>query len=377
MRIAFFTETFLPKVDGIVTTLCHLLDHLAQRGHQSLLFAPAGGPRRYANTPIIGLTGYSFPLYPELKLVPPFVDVLKFLTTFNPDLIHVVNPFSLGLSGLRHARQLGIPVVASYHTDIPGFVRCWGFEMLVEPFRTYLRWLHNQADLTLSPSRATQVELEAHDFQRIKVWARGVDTLQFHPGHRTEVWRRRLTAGQPDAPLLLFVGRLSPEKRVDWLRPVLEAHPSTRLAIVGDGPARSDLERCFEGTATVFTGYLAGRDLSGAYAAADIFVFPAANETFGNVVLEAMASRLPVVVAGAGGPLDFVVHGETGFLFDPNSQRSLIEAIGALLDDPFLARRLARNARIEAEARSWSHEMDLLLENYAALIPASRVRQAA
>jgi glycosyltransferase involved in cell wall biosynthesis len=146
---------------------------------------------------------------------------------------------------------------------------------------------------------------------------------------------------------------------------------------VGDGPARSDLERCFEGTATVFTGYLAGRDLSGAYAAADIFVFPAANETFGNVVLEAMASRLPVVVAGAGGPLDFVVHGETGFLFDPNSQRSLIEAIGALLDDPFLARRLARNARIEAEARSWSHEMDLLLENYAALIPASRVRQAA
>jgi glycosyltransferase involved in cell wall biosynthesis len=164
---------------------------------------------------------------------------------------------------------------------------------------------------------------------------------------------------------------------MDWLRLVLETRPSTRLAIVGDGPARSDLERWFEGTPTVFTGYLAGNDLSGAYAAADIFVFPAANETFGNVVLEAMASSLPVVVARAGGPLDFVVHGETGLLFDPNSQQALVEAIGTLLDDPLLARRLARNARLDAEGRGWSAEMDLLLEDYAALIPTSRMRQAA
>jgi glycosyltransferase involved in cell wall biosynthesis len=117
VRVAIFTETFLPKVDGIVNTLCHLLDHLARHDHQSILFAPEGGPEKYARTPVIGLKGYDFPLYPELKLASPFTNFQQQLEDFRPHIVHVVNPVSLGLAGIRAARRLNLPVVASYHTS--------------------------------------------------------------------------------------------------------------------------------------------------------------------------------------------------------------------------------------------------------------------
>jgi hypothetical protein len=229
VRIVLFTETFLPKVDDIVKTLCRLLEHLAIRGHKCLVFVPTGGPTYYAKTPVVGLPGHPFPLYPELRLVPPYVDVSRHLGAFRPDVVHLVNPVSLGLAGLQQARRLDIPVVASYHTDIPGFAEQWGLGVLSEPLWTYLRWVHNQMDLNLCPSHATQAELEARGFQRLKVWSRGVDTARFHPRHRTRAWRVRLSGGHPDAPLLLFVSRLAPEKRVEWLRPLLR-RPYPKLA---------------------------------------------------------------------------------------------------------------------------------------------------
>lgn len=368
MRLAFFTETFLPKVDGIVNTLCYLLDHLAARGHTSLLFAPEGGPLRYANTPVIGLPGISFPLYPELKLVPPHTDLSRRLAAFQPDLIHVLNPFSLGVIGLNQARALKIPLVASYHTDITGFAVRWGLGLFREPLWAYLRWLHNQADLNLCPSRVTQTELQAQGFQHTKIWSRGVDTRRFNPGRRNSEWRWRLSGGQPEAPLLLYVGRLSPEKRVDWLRPVLAALPQVCLVIVGNGPARPELERLFDGTQTVFTGYLYSDDLACAYAAADIFVFPAANETLGNVVLEAMASGLPVVAARSGGVLDHVAEDETGLLFEPENQDTLIAAVNRLVTNPDYGQMLRGAALKRIQHRSWGTILDSLLADYATLI---------
>lgn len=368
MRIAFFTETFLPKVDGIVNTLCYLLKHLDERGHESILFAPKGAPDYYANTAITGLWAMPFPPYPELKLVPPFVDVSQQLKAFNPDLIHIVNPVCLGLVGLRQARKLGRPLVASYHTDIPGFAIRWGLNFLVQPFWYYLRWIHNQADLNLCPSKATQDELDAQRFLHTKVWTRGVDTQLFNPHHRTAAWRERLSAGQPEAPLLLYVGRTSPEKRVDWIRPVLDEFPQVNLAIVGDGPARVELEERFAGTSTVFTGFLKGQALANAYAAADIFVFPAANETLGNVVLEAMASGLPVIAPNSGGVLENVIDGENGLLFAPESQSCLIKAVDKLISHPELAIELGNNGRSYAENKSWGIILDKLLLDYMALI---------
>jgi len=368
LRIAFFTETFLPKVDGIVNTLCHLLDHLAELGHASLLFAPWGAPRQYARTDIIAWRGISFPFYPEAQIVPPLVNPRSPLAKFKPDLVHLVNPVSMGLAGLRAARRLGLPVVASYQTDLPGFARRWGANLVAEPLNRYLRWLHNQCDLNLTPSRFTQANLQADGYHRVQVWTRGVDTVHYRPARRATEWRQRLSGGQPDAPLLLYVGRLAPEKRIEWLRPVLAALPQARLAIVGDGPSRPALEQLFAGTPTTFTGYLRGDDLANAYASADVFVFPAANETLGNVVLEAMASGLPVVAPRSGGLVDHVTDGVNGLLFEPEVKIGLVSAVCKLMSDPAYACTLGHAGRRYAETRTWADTLDGLLQTYSRVI---------
>jgi glycosyltransferase involved in cell wall biosynthesis len=375
MRIAIFTETFLPKLDGIVNTVCYLLEHLADCGHKSIMFAPEGAPSHYAETAITRLAGITFPLYPELKLVPPILDVEKELIEFQPDLVFVLNPCSLGLIGLRHARALDLPVVASYHTDIPGYAERYGLSLLREPLWAYFRWLHNQADLNLCPSHFTKTELKAHGFERLKVWTRGIDSERFHPHHRNDAWRERLSGGTADGPILLYVGRLAHEKRVEWLRPVLDAVPQARLALVGDGPARPMLEALFAGTNTVFTGYLRGKDLSHAYASSDIFLFPSANETFGNVVLEAMASGLPVVVSRSGGPVDHIIDGKTGFFADPIDPTEFIATVKALVMSPEKARAIGRQARAQAETRTWETIFEELLKDLAQAIHDYKAQQ--
>src|SRR5215475_3429136 len=377
MRVALFSEVFLPKIDGIVTTLTKLLDHLAACGHESILFAPRGGPDRYASTQVVGLRGYPFPLYPEVTLVPPTVDIGPALAAFDADVVHVLGPVSLGLAGIRHARELGRPILASYHTDLPGFATRWGYGVLSAPLRALLTWVHNQADLTLCPSVATRADLERAGVRDVAVWSRGVDSSRFSPARRSRAWRARLTGGRDDVPVLLFVGRLSLEKRVEWLRPLIDAIPNACLAVVGDGPSRGMLEELLAPTPTVFTGWLSGNELAAAYAAADIFVFPGANETFGNVALEAMASGLPVVAPRAGGLLDHVVDGETGLLFEAEDCGAFVMAVRWLVHDRAFRRRLAVGARSRAQSRPWGVVLDTLVSWYRELARRRPLARAA
>lgn len=367
MRIALVTETFLPKVDGIVNTLCRLLEHLEERGHASFLIAPQGGPDRFAATPVLGVPGLRVPFYPELRLALPH-DLSAPLAEFQPEVVHVLNPLALGVAGLSWARRAGVPVVASYHTDLPGFAAQWGLGALRPAIWAATRLVHNQFDLTLSPSRITQTELRRHGFERVQVWGRGVDGQLFSPGRRTAALRQRLSGGRPEAPLLLYAGRLSREKRVDWLRPVLDGVPEARLMIVGDGPERSALEALFAGTATTFLGYLRGGLLAEVYAAADVFVFPGANETLGNVVLEAMASGLPVVAPRSGGLLDHVEHGRHGLLFEPDDAADCVQRVQQLVHHPEWARALGAAGRRHAESATWPAALDGLLTYYTTLI---------
>jgi glycosyltransferase involved in cell wall biosynthesis len=300
-------------------------------------------------------------MYPELQLVPPWIPFSDEINEFNPDLILLLNPASLGMAGILWARRSRVPAVASYNTDIPGYADRWGMGYLREPLWTYFRWIHNQAELNFAPSNFTLEEIRAQGFQRVKVWSRGVDTDLYQPSKRTQIWRDRLTKGNPDAPLLLYVGRLAPEKRVAMLRPVLDAIPEARLAITGGGPERENLEKVFAGTPTVFTGYLKGNQLARAYASADIFTFPSANETFGNVVLEAMASGLPVVVPRSGGVLDFVRDGENGLFFETECVDSLIRSVQTLIDYPNYRLKLGGYARSSTDQRSWKTILDDLL----------------
>jgi glycosyltransferase involved in cell wall biosynthesis len=372
LRVAIFSETFLPKWDGIAHTVCRLLEHLEKRGHESIMFAPQGAPARYASTPIIGYPAFACPGYPDLKLTALGVHLGKEVAEFNPDVIHAVSPFFLGLAGLLRGRNLGIPLVASYHTDVPGYMEKYGVPILREPFWLYFRMVHGLADLNLCPSRFTQAELEAHGIQNVEIWGRGVDAELYHPSKRSEEWRRRMPPG--DGPILLYVGRLAPEKRIDLIRPVLDAVPGSRLAIVGDGPIRAELERLFEGTPTRFLGYLTGEDLATAYASSDIFTFPSENETFGNVVTEAMASGLPVVAARRGGPVEHVKDGENGFLHTPGSVGELCGLVRLVATNRELAEDLAAGARAYAISLTWDAVMDGLLAKYETLIETCRRR---
>jgi glycosyltransferase involved in cell wall biosynthesis len=354
MRIALFTETFLPKVDGIVTRLCHTISHLQANGHEVLIFSPNGGLQEFKGSQICGIDGFPLPLYPELKLAIPRPEIGKALEDFRPDLIHIVNPAILGLGGLFYSKWLHLPLVASYHTHLPEYLKYYGLSWLEGLLWELLKAGHNQAQLNLCTSTVMVDTLAAKGIQRLDLWQRGVDIDTFHPRLRSDAMRERLSQGHPDAPLLLYVGRLSAEKEIDRIKPVLETIPHARLALVGDGPHRQDLENHFAGTATYFVGYLAGQELGAAFASADAFVFPSRTETLGLVLLEAMAAGCPVVAARSGGIPDIVQDGVNGYLFDPNDEQGAITATQKLLANPNERETLRHNARQEAERWGWA-----------------------
>lgn len=353
MRIAIFTETFLPKVDGIVTRLKHTVEYLQNFGNEVCVFCPEGGLTEYKGAQVKGVSGFPLPLYPELKLAFPRPSMREEIEAFNPDLIHVVNPAVLGLGGIYYSKSLDIPLVASYHTHLPKYLEHYNLGLLEGVLWELLKAMHNNAAINLCTSTAMQQELTEHDIERVEVWQRGVDTELFRPDLRSDEMRSRLTDGHPDAPILIYIGRLSAEKEIDRIKPVLESIPSARLALVGDGPYREELEKHFEGTPTNFVGYLAGEELGAAYASADAFIFPSRTETLGLVLLEAMAAGCPVVAANAGGIPDIVTDGVNGFMFDPADEGGAIAATQKLLGMKAERELLRQNARVEAERWGW------------------------
>jgi glycosyltransferase involved in cell wall biosynthesis len=368
MRVALFTETFLPKVDGIVTRLRHTIEHLQRDGHQVCVFCPEGGLKMYQGAIVCGVPAFPLPLYPELKMALPRPSIGTELHKFRPDIIHVVNPAVLGLAGIFYAKQMNLPLVASYHTHLPKYLQHYGLGALEGLLWELLKLGHNQAALNLCTSTAMVKELAEHGVERTDLWQRGVDTISYHPSLASVEMRNRLSQGHPQAPLLLYVGRLGAEKEIDRIKPVLASIPGARLAIVGDGPYREQLVAEFAGTPTNFVGYLAGQTLASAYASADAFIFPSRTETLGLVLLEAMAAGCPVVAARSGGIPDIVTDGENGFLFDPAQPNSAIGATQNLFADPNRRKSIAHKARSEAERWSWSAATKQLAGYYRQLI---------
>jgi glycosyltransferase involved in cell wall biosynthesis len=355
VKIAFFTETFLPKVDGIVTRLTRTIEHLVDAGDDVLVVCPEGAPTEHAGARVVGVPAMPLPLYPELKLALPRPAVSDALDDFRPDLVHVVNPAVLGVGGIWLARTRGLPLVASYHTHLPKYLEHYGMGMLEPLLWELLKAAHNQAQLNLCTSTAMVDELSRKGIQHTALWQRGVDTHLFRPALRNQAMRQRLHGGHADTGnLLLYIGRLSAEKQIERLRPVLEAMPQASLALVGDGPHRQQLERVFEGTASTFVGYLAGVELAAAYASADAFLFPSSTETLGLVLLEAMAAGCPVVGANRGGIPDIVTDGVNGCLYDPDQPQSLEAAVRRLLGNANQRRDLREAARLEAERWGWA-----------------------
>ncbi|MBD2015821.1 glycosyltransferase [Microcoleus sp. FACHB-53] len=377
MRIALFTETFLPKVDGIVTRLCHTVEHLQRNGDQVLVISPDGGLTEYKGAKIYGVSGFPLPLYPELKLALPRPSIGVALEEFRPDLIHVVNPAVLGLGGLYYAKMLQIPLVASYHTHLPQYLQHYGLGMLEPVMWELIKASHNQAQLNLCTSTAMIEQLREHGILHLDLWQRGVDTETFHPSLVSQEMRSRLSQGHPESPILLYVGRLSAEKEIERIKPVLEAIPNARLALVGDGPHRSALEKHFAGTPTHFVGYLTGKELGAAFASSDAFVFPSRTETLGLVLLEAMAAGCPVVAARSGGIPDIVTDGVNGYLFNPADEQGAITATQRLLERQEERETLRQNARAEAERWGWAAATRQLQNYYRAVVVSQSMSSAA
>ena len=368
MKIAFFTETFLPKVDGIVTRLTKTIEFLTKNGDEVIVFCPEGCPDSYKGATIVGVAAMPLPLYPELKLGLPGPAVSDKLEAFKPDLIHVVNPAVLGLGGIWLAKTNNIPLIASYHTHLPKYLEHYGMGMLEPLLWELLKAAHNQALLNLCTSTAMVNELEEKGIQRTALWQRGVDTTNFRPELRSDKMREKLFGKyQKTDSLLIYVGRLSAEKQIERIKPVLDNIPGACLALVGDGPYRGQLEKIFENTQTSFIGYLSGEELASAYASGDIFLFPSSTETLGLVLLEAMAAGCPVIGANKGGIPDIIDDGINGCLYNPdekdNGERSLIEATKKILVDNNKKESMRKEARKEAEKWDWN-QATLQLQKY-------------
>ena len=293
----------------------------------------------------------------------PHPVVVQHLNDFQPDLIHLFSPALLSVSGMLVGRQNHIPVIGNYQTDLPGYTQHYGLPpFLSGVVRDWLRYVHNGCHLTLVPSNWTLRELRAIGYHRLRKWQRGVNSERFNPQRRSAYWRARLLNGRdPDSLLCIYVGRLANEKRIDLLLETART-PGIALTIIGDGALRDDLEAQFAGTNTHFTGYLYGDDLADAYASADAFMFAGANETFGQVVQEAMASGLPAIIIDQGGITDQVKPGVNGFICPADGQ-AFAAAARTLRDQPDLRQRMALNARHYAEQHPWDAIM-AQLEGY-------------
>jgi phosphatidylinositol alpha 1,6-mannosyltransferase len=366
VRVAIVAESFLPHVNGVSNSVIRVLEHLSRTGHEALVIAPDNPPgqpradRIHEGVRVHRVPSRMFPKVTTLPLGVPMPRMLKVLRGFDPDVVHLASPALLGYGGLRAARYLGVPTVAVYQTDVPGFAESYGIGLTTRAAWAWFRHLHRLADRTLAPSTATVESLIAHDIPRVHQWARGVDVIRYAPSARDE-WLRRHWS--PDnKPIVGFVGRLAPEKHVERLAG-LSASGAVQVVVIGDGVDRTKLQSAMP--SAIFTGALYGEELSAAYASMDVFVHTGEHETFCQVVQEALASGLPVIAPDAGGPRDLVTPWRTGLLLPVNEfEARLPAAVAHLLEE---RQRYSHAARRSVLARSWSAICDELLGHYWAV----------
>jgi glycosyltransferase involved in cell wall biosynthesis len=370
MRIAYVTETWKPSINGVVTRLSVTIDGLIDNGHEVLVVAPAmNGDREVDAGSRSGLTvrripSFSVPfVYGGQSWGFPLPRVTRYVAEFEAEIVHLVAPAMLGIGGLVAAKRLRLPLVASFHTDIAGYARFYHLGFMTSFVWWWLRQIHNAAAINLVTSSYSARLLGAHRISRIVHWRRGVDTLLFNPA------RRRRPRDEDELPVALFVGRLAWEKGLQRLE-ALARSGVVRLMVVGDGPDRMRLERVFERTSTVFLGSLKGEELARVYADADVFVFSSTTETLGLVLLEALASGLPVIAAESPASIELLAANPAARLFPADRPEDAVAAVRELLGGTS-AKELARLARSSATHWDWKSATVGLIAEYHRVLASS------
>jgi len=373
MRVAVVSESFLPTVNGVTTSVCRVLEHLRDRGHEVLVIAPdAGAPAEFAGFRVHGVPAIAYRQFP---VGIPNPQVLRLLTDFAPDVLHAASPLFLGAQAIAAATRIDTPSVAVFQTDVAGYARRNGLAATAPYVWRLVRWIHQGADLTLAPSSAAAADLAAAGVERVARWGRGVDLDRYHPRNRAMddavALRRRVAPG--GETVVGYVGRIAPEKQLERMQ-ALRGIRGARFLIAGDGPSQASARRALAGMPVTWLGRVGGRELAAAYAAMDVFVHTGTEETFGQTVQEAHASGLPVVAPHAGGPIDLVDHGTDGFLFDPASARDadLRRCVGELVASEPMRLRMGEAGRRAVLGRSWATIGDELIDHYGRAVSARR-----
>ncbi|EFJ45014.1 hypothetical protein VOLCADRAFT_82536 [Volvox carteri f. nagariensis] len=398
-RVCIFVEPSpFTYVSGYKNRFTTMIKYLVEAGCEVLVVTTGKGftlpsvdsssfcdqPETFCGARVVSALSFGCPWYLQVPLSFALSPrIWREVRDFRPELIHCSSPGVMVFAAKFYAWLLKLPIVLSYHTHVPSYLPRYGIQCLVPAMWGFLRILHVTAHLTLTVSPAMVDELVANravnDRKQVQVWKKGVDSETFHPRFRSEAMRTRLTGGHPERPVIVYVGRLGFEKNLFFLRELLNRNPGVSLAFVGDGPARSELQATFKGTPTTFLGMLHGEDLSAAYASADIFVMPSESETLGFVVLEAMASELPVVAVRAGGIPDIICPedsaGVTGFLYEPADVDKASELIGTLAANPELRARVGARARQEVAKWDWRAATMYLLNVQYPIAMAAAVAQ--
>ena len=368
MRIALVAESFLPQMNGVTHSILRVLEHLQGRGDEVLVIAPATQDvvpaevhgARIHRLPSVPLAGYA-----NVRVAMGGVArVKRILAGFAPDVVHLASPFVLGWRAVQAAHQLGIPSVAIYQTEIPGYAARYGVPFLENWAWNRVEHIHLLAARTLVPSTFARNQFLGRGIPRVEMWRRGVDTRRFSPQKRDGAWRAGVAPG--GERIIGYVGRLAVEKQVEDLA-VLADVPGTRLVIVGDGPQRGALQAALPGA--VFTGFLGGEELARAVASFDLFVHPGEFETFCQTIQEAMASGVPVVATGRGGPLDLVENSRTGWLYPPGDLAVLRARVADLAGDDAKRRAFAAAAHTSVQGRTWQALGEELVRHYEAVLP--------
>lgn len=375
--IALISETFPPEINGVANTLGRLVDGLRARGHRLQLVRPrqSADHGRKSDEQLLLTRGWPLPGYPGLQWGQSALHkLLRHWQRQPPDVLYIATEGPLGLSALRAARRLRIPVVSGFHTNFQQYTGHYGIGLLTRALTNYLRWFHNRSRLTLVPSASQQIELQRRGFERLELLGRGVDGQLFHPAKRSAELRRAWGLGE-DGIAVLHVGRLAAEKNLGLLaqsfRALQAAHPqrTLKLILVGDGPQRVGLQQQLPDA--LFCGLQRGEALAAHYASGDLFLFPSLSETFGNVLLEALASGLGVVAFDQAAAAQHIRHGHNGALAGATDAHGFIEAARWLLEEPESLRRVRLNARQHAARQGWAAIVEQFEQHLrSALAPA-------
>ncbi len=366
MKVAIFTDTFIPQINGVAKTLTKLIEYFEENDIDYRVFAPAF--KRHANDKnIIRFSSMKLFIYPECRLsFPNYPFIKKEMDLFKPDIIHVVTEFNLGLCGLRYAKTHKIPVVSSFETNIPQYLKYYHMRFLETRAWAFFKWFHSKCDRNFCPSKATTELLKAQGLKNVDVWERGIEIGNYSPEYRSEELRKSMNV--QDKVVFLYVGRVSPEKNLDLFIKVANKlnekySDKVHFIIVGGGPSLKKLENTAPANIT-FTGFVKGQKLSEIYASADVFLFPSATETLGFVILEAMASKLPVICCGEGGITDNVVNGYNGIICREKSVEDFYKAAEKMIIDTDMREMMSDNARMHVVKKDWNNAISNLVIGY-------------